>query len=132
MIAPGPRRLLLLPVALLLPLVAAAGGAFLPRSPAAAEGAKKVSLVLYYESLCPYCSRFIVNHLAGIFEDGLIDAVDLRLVPYGNARVGSNGDISCQVKTEAQPNPTILQCVCVRVFFLSLKLKSLNESVNYC
>jgi len=96
MIAPGPRRLLLLPVALLLPLVAAAGGAFLPRSPAAAEGAKKVSLVLYYESLCPYCSRFMVNHLAGIFEDGLIDAVDLRLVPYGNARVGSNGDISCQ------------------------------------
>ena len=85
--------------------------------PAAAEGAKKVSLVLYYESLCPYCSRFIVNHLAGIFEDGLIDAVDLRLVPYGNARVGSNGDISCQVKTEAQPNPTILQCVCVCVCF---------------
>ena len=128
MIAPRPRRLLLLPVALLL-LLAAAGGAL---SPAAAEGAKKVSLVLYYESLCPYCSRFIVNHLAGIFEDGLIDAVDLRLVPYGNARVGSNGDISCQVKTEAQPNPTILQCVCVCVFLLSLKLKSLNESVNYC
>ncbi|RLN43090.1 gamma-interferon-inducible lysosomal thiol reductase-like [Panicum miliaceum] len=92
MIAPRPRRLLLLPVALLL----LAGGAFLPRSPAAVEGAEKVSLELYYESLCPYCSRFMVNHLAGIFEDGLIDAVDLRLVPYGNARVGANGDISCQ------------------------------------
>jgi len=114
MIAPRPRRLLLLPVALLLLLLAAAGGAL---SPAAAEGAKKVSLVLYYESLCPYCSRFIVNHLAGIFEDGLIDAVDLRLVPYGNARVGSNGDISCQVKTEAQSNVS-------PVFFsLFLKLK---------
>ncbi|XP_062208868.1 gamma-interferon-responsive lysosomal thiol protein-like [Phragmites australis] len=60
-----------------------------------ASGAK-VSLALYYESLCPYCSRFIVNHLAGIFDDGLIDVVDLRLVPYGNAHVGSNNEISCQ------------------------------------
>ncbi|CAN6295441.1 unnamed protein product [Urochloa humidicola] len=86
MIAPRPRGLLLL-----LPVVLAAG-ALLPLP----EAAAKVSLELYYESLCPYCSRFIVNRLAGIFEDGLIDAVDLRLVPYGNARVGSNGDISCQ------------------------------------
>jgi interferon, gamma-inducible protein 30 len=107
MIAPRPRRLLL-PVALLL---LAAGGAFLPRSPAAVEGAEKVSLELYYESLCPYCSRFMVNRLAGIFEDGLIEAVDLRLVPYGNARIGANGDISCQVKTEAQSN-CVRVCVC--------------------
>lgn len=98
MTGPRPRRLLLLPaVAVLL----AAAGAFLP------EAAGKVSLGLYYESLCPYCSRFIVNRLAGIFEDGLIDAVDLRLVPYGNARVGSNGDISCQVPKKSRPSPTI-------------------------
>uniref|UniRef100_A0ACD5XJJ4 Uncharacterized protein n=1 Tax=Avena sativa TaxID=4498 RepID=A0ACD5XJJ4_AVESA len=64
---------------------------------AAAAGPPKVPLALYYESLCPYCSRFIVNHLAGIFQDGLIDAVDLLLVPYGNAHVrGANNTISCQ------------------------------------
>jgi interferon gamma-inducible protein 30 len=69
-----------------------------PPSAAAAEGPAKVSLALYYESLCPYCSRFIVNHLAGIFDDGLIDAVDLLLVPYGNAHVrGTNNTINCQV-----------------------------------
>ncbi|XP_006649924.1 gamma-interferon-responsive lysosomal thiol protein-like isoform X1 [Oryza brachyantha] len=81
---------------LLVALVSAAAvvaGALLPPR---AEAAGKVSLALYYESLCPYCSRFIVNHLAGIFEDGLIDAVDLRLVPYGNAHVGANNTISCQ------------------------------------
>ncbi|WVZ56619.1 hypothetical protein U9M48_007116 [Paspalum notatum var. saurae] len=90
----GPRRhrlvlfvlLLLLALLLLVP----------QRGSASAEEAEKVSLELYYESLCPYCSRFIVNRLAGIFEDGLIDAVELRLVPYGNARVGSNNEITCQ------------------------------------
>lgn len=87
----GPRRLLLL----LLPLLVLLG-AHPPQRGSAEEGTK-VSLELYYESLCPYCSRFIVNRLAGIFEDGLIDAVHLRLVPYGNARVASNSEISCQV-----------------------------------
>ncbi|VAI06644.1 unnamed protein product [Triticum turgidum subsp. durum] len=78
---------------LLLPAIL---GALLP--PAAAAGPPKVSLALYYESLCPYCSRFIVTRLAGIFDSGLIHAVDLLLVPYGNAHVrGANNTISCQV-----------------------------------
>lgn len=84
---------------LLFVLLSAAVGALLPpwgSSAAAVAAEAKVSLALYYETLCPYCSRFIVNHLAGIFDDGLIDAVDLLLVPYGNARVGSNNTISCQ------------------------------------
>jgi interferon gamma-inducible protein 30 len=94
--AAGPRSPLLLVPPLVLLLVAAAGVLLLPQR-GSAEEEGKVSLELYYESLCPYCSRFIVNHLAGIFEDGLIDAVHLRLIPYGNARVGSNSEISCQV-----------------------------------
>lgn len=63
--------------------------------------ASKVTLSLYYEALCPYCSNFMVNHLPKIFEDGLISIVDLELVPYGNARIGFNGSISCQVCTKA-------------------------------
>ncbi|KAM0948088.1 putative gamma interferon inducible lysosomal thiol reductase GILT, Thioredoxin-like superfamily [Dioscorea sansibarensis] len=58
--------------------------------------APKVSLELYYETLCPYCSRFMVNHLPKIFDDGLISIVDLDLIPYGNARVKSNDSITCQ------------------------------------
>jgi interferon gamma-inducible protein 30 len=99
----GPRRLLLLPPLVL--LLVAAGALLLPQRGSAEEG--KVSLELYYESLCPYCSRFIVNHLAGILEDGLIDAVHLRLVPYGNARVGSNSEISCQVHYHDSDSPII-------------------------
>ena len=77
--------------------------ALVPPPLAAAAGPAKVPLALYYESLCPYCSRFIVSRLAGIFEDGLIDAVDLLLVPYGNARVrGANNTINCQVLSAIQ------------------------------
>ncbi|KAF3331800.1 gamma-interferon-inducible lysosomal thiol reductase isoform X1 [Carex littledalei] len=56
----------------------------------------KVSLALYYETLCPFCSNFIVNYLAKIWDNGLISIVDLELIPYGNARIRSNGTITCQ------------------------------------
>jgi len=55
-----------------------------------------VSVELYYESLCPYSANFIVNYLDKLFTNGLIDIVDLRLIPYGNARIGANDTISCQ------------------------------------
>lgn len=58
--------------------------------------AKKVNLSLYYESLCPYSARFIVNQLDKIFSNGLISIVDLQLFPYGNAKVLSDGEIICQ------------------------------------
>ncbi|KAF6164861.1 hypothetical protein GIB67_017064 [Kingdonia uniflora] len=56
----------------------------------------KVTLALYYETLCPYCSNFIVNYLPKLFEKGLIQIVDLQLVPYGNGKIGSNNTIACQ------------------------------------
>jgi hypothetical protein len=65
-------------------------------SSAAADGGK-VAVALYYESLCPYSARFVVNHLAKVFADGLREVVDLTLVPYGNARIHPGGEISCQV-----------------------------------
>ncbi|KAM0868188.1 hypothetical protein ACQ4PT_041496 [Festuca glaucescens] len=78
-------------------LVLSAAALVPPPAVAASAGPAKVPLALYYESLCPYCSRFIVNHLAGIFDDGLVDIVDLLLVPYGNAHVRDpNNTINCQ------------------------------------
>uniref|UniRef100_A0A6V7QRA9 Gamma-interferon-inducible lysosomal thiol reductase n=1 Tax=Ananas comosus var. bracteatus TaxID=296719 RepID=A0A6V7QRA9_ANACO len=65
-------------------------------SPSHASATKRVSLSLYYETLCPYCSNFIVNHLSRIFSNGLVSIVDLDLVPYGNARVSSDGSFICQ------------------------------------
>lgn len=74
----------------------------IPSSAAAAASVRsspddKVKLALYYETLCPYCSNFIVNYLYKIFENGLIDIVDLKLSPYGNAKIGPNNTIICQV-----------------------------------
>ncbi|XP_044981857.1 gamma-interferon-responsive lysosomal thiol protein-like isoform X1 [Hordeum vulgare subsp. vulgare] len=90
--AARPHRFLLLPVLLLL----------LSASSASANGdvvtaaSRKVNMALYYESLCPFSEQFVVNSLARVFKDGLLDAADLTLVPYGNAKVDAHGAITCQ------------------------------------
>ena len=61
------------------------------------DDSHKVKLSLYYEALCPFCTNFIVNNLAKIFENGLISVVDLRLVPWGNAFVKDKNTWVCQV-----------------------------------
>ncbi|RLM94209.1 gamma-interferon-inducible lysosomal thiol reductase-like isoform X2 [Panicum miliaceum] len=63
-------------------------------SPACAAG--RVPVSVYYETLCPFCSAFVVNDLARIFHDGVSSIADLRLVPFGNGRVSADGSISCQ------------------------------------
>ncbi|XP_057954276.1 gamma-interferon-responsive lysosomal thiol protein [Malania oleifera] len=61
-----------------------------------ASAAQKVSLGLYYESLCPYSANFIVNYIAKIFQNGLFSIIDLNLVPFGNAKIGPSSTIDCQ------------------------------------
>lgn len=58
----------------------------------------KVSLGLYYESLCPYSARFIIDSLDVIFSNGLIDIVDLKLVPWGNTKIYGTHTFKCQVR----------------------------------
>ncbi|KAL4194755.1 hypothetical protein AMTRI_Chr05g61080 [Amborella trichopoda] len=53
-------------------------------SPNSLVGAENVSLNLYYETLCSYCSRFFVNYLGKMFSNGLTDIVDRRLIPYSH------------------------------------------------
>lgn len=60
-------------------------------------GCEKVSLSVYYESLCPDSVKFIVDNLIELFEGDLLSIVDLRFVPYGNARLDRNSSITCQV-----------------------------------
>jgi interferon gamma-inducible protein 30 len=59
------------------------------------QGVEKVKVELYSESLCPYCAQFIVNYLNPFFNNGLIDIVELRIIPYGNAHV-VDGKLVCQ------------------------------------
>ncbi|KAF7054232.1 hypothetical protein CFC21_061950 [Triticum aestivum] len=63
---------------------------------ATGSGSEKVHVAIYYESLCPYSVRFVANHLLKAYRDGLLDAADLTLVPYGNAKVNAHGAITCQ------------------------------------
>ncbi|XP_066391520.1 gamma-interferon-responsive lysosomal thiol protein-like isoform X2 [Miscanthus floridulus] len=77
-------------------LLLASASASSSAAAAGEEEAGKVAVALYYESLCPYSARFVVNHLAKVFVDGLLEVVDLTLVPYGNARIHTGGVISCQ------------------------------------
>ncbi|XP_057801145.1 gamma-interferon-responsive lysosomal thiol protein isoform X3 [Salvia miltiorrhiza] len=56
----------------------------------------KVNLSVYYESLCPYCANFMVNHLLKIFQTDLINIVNLRLIPWGNTQIQPNDTWICQ------------------------------------
>ena len=51
-----------------------------------ALAANTVSVELYYESQCPYCREFITGSLNKAYSaDGLQQAINLTLVPFGNA-----------------------------------------------
>ncbi|GFP84237.1 gamma-interferon-inducible lysosomal thiol reductase [Phtheirospermum japonicum] len=63
---------------------------------AASNNDDKVTLALYYESLCPYCSNLIVNYLYKLFDSDIISITDLKLIPYGNAKIKPNSTITCQ------------------------------------
>ncbi|KAJ0088994.1 hypothetical protein Patl1_31414 [Pistacia atlantica] len=57
----------------------------------------KVNVALYYESLCPGSAEFILKYLVDVFDLDLIDIVNLKLVPWGNAETTDpNNTIVCQ------------------------------------
>lgn len=61
------------------------------------DAGNRVDVSVYYESLCPYCANFIVNHLIKIFQTDLINVVNLRLLPWGNTQLQPNDTWICQV-----------------------------------
>jgi interferon gamma-inducible protein 30 len=66
-------------------------------SSSSSNNVKKVTMSIYYESLCPFCADFIVNHLVKLFQTNLISIVNLRMVPWGNAWIKPDGTFDCQV-----------------------------------
>ncbi|KAG0539984.1 hypothetical protein BDA96_03G369500 [Sorghum bicolor] len=98
--APNPKPQ---PPLRLLPLV------LLCLSPACAAG--RVPVSVYYETLCPFCSAFVVNDLSRVFRNGISSIADLRLVPFGNGRVSADGTITCQHGEEECQLNAIEACV---------------------
>ncbi|KAJ4704358.1 gamma-interferon-inducible lysosomal thiol reductase-like [Melia azedarach] len=62
-------------------------------SPSCSEN---VTISVYYETLCPYCADFIVNHLVKLFQNGLNSIVNLRMIPWGNSMIKPDGTFACQ------------------------------------
>ena len=60
-----------------------------------AAEAGKVEVGYYMESLCPDCIQFSTTTLRKAIEGGLLDIMDLKIFPYGNAR-GTGSHITCQ------------------------------------
>eukprot|EP00271_Cylindrocystis_brebissonii_P011811 TRINITY_DN29770_c0_g1_i1.p1 TRINITY_DN29770_c0_g1~~TRINITY_DN29770_c0_g1_i1.p1 ORF type:complete len:280 (+),score=63.59 TRINITY_DN29770_c0_g1_i1:53-892(+) len=56
----------------------------------------KVKVELFEESLCPYCSAFIQNELQDLYASPLFEIVDLKIIPYGNAKIAPDDSIVCQ------------------------------------
>lgn len=81
---------------------------------------ERVELVLYYETLCPYCKEFIVKELMKVFDRDLINIVNLRLVPYGNAHIQDpDNTIVCQVRSPiffSSYLASIILCFCITAF----------------
>ncbi|KAL6138923.1 hypothetical protein ACLB2K_064202 [Fragaria x ananassa] len=58
---------------------------------------QKVNLTIYYDTLSTYCEEFIIYELPRVFELDLMQIINLRLVPYGNAYIQEpNNTIICQ------------------------------------
>lgn len=53
------------------------------------QKADKVDMVVYYETLCPDCKEYLSLMVFPTFIM-LNDIMSLTVVPYGNARVGSD------------------------------------------
>ncbi|KAI5392097.1 hypothetical protein KIW84_076766 [Lathyrus oleraceus] len=88
---------LLLPLLLLLLLlVPPSSSSSSTLSSSSSSSSNKVTMSIYYESLCPYCADFIVNHLVKLFQTNLISIVNLRLIPWGNAWIAPDGTFDCQ------------------------------------
>jgi len=78
-------------------------------------------LDLYYETLCPFSAKFIVEQLPRIFDNGLIDIVTLQLVPWGNAIIRPNKTFECQV----------LSRLCLFIFLLWLDNSALSSVMGW-
>ncbi|CAN0879673.1 Gamma-interferon-responsive lysosomal thiol protein, partial [Linum grandiflorum] len=70
----------------------------------------RVNLTLYYETRCPYCRDFIVDPLAKAVATDLMNIVNLRLVPWGNAYI-DGPRVVCQHGADECYLNTIHACI---------------------
>ncbi|KAI1702146.1 gamma interferon inducible lysosomal thiol reductase (GILT) domain-containing protein [Ditylenchus destructor] len=55
---------------------------------------RPLTVTIMFEALCPFCQRFITNHLGNLYHQ-FKDQINIELVPWGNSILLRNGQISC-------------------------------------
>lgn len=55
-----------------------------------------VEVLVCTEALCPDCEHFVADHLVSVYEELGPEVMNLKLVPYGNAKLLANGTAVCQ------------------------------------
>lgn len=88
---------------------------------------EKVNLALYYEALCPGSREFILKYLVDVFDLGLIDIVNLKLVPWGNAKLTQPNDTIVSQVTFTHLHPPHL----ILLIIAPLSLCSVGEDECY-
>ncbi|KAL5707198.1 hypothetical protein ACHQM5_025279 [Ranunculus cassubicifolius] len=56
----------------------------------------KVKLYIYYGSMESNSAAFLANHLPSLFSTGLIDIVELNLIPSQGSFIRNNSIVTCQ------------------------------------
>lgn len=92
-----------------------------------AQASDKIKLDVNFESLCPGCGQFITTNLAPALDKGLLDMVEVTLVPFGNASETKQGDkwaFTCQHGQEECDGNAVENCVLKHVTDAMTKLKA--------
>lgn len=55
-----------------------------------------VKVLVCTEALCPDCENFVREQLVPVYSQLGPDVIDLQMIPFGNAHLGSNGTVECQ------------------------------------
>lgn len=55
---------------------------------------RPITVTLMYEALCPFCQKFISNHLGNLYNN-YQGKIELELVPWGNSRLLSVSENLC-------------------------------------
>jgi len=75
----------------------------------------KIKVDFNYASMCPASGRFIISNLGPSLDMGLLDMIDLTIVPYGNAQESKNEEgewvFTCEHKDDECYGNIMTNCV---------------------
>jgi interferon gamma-inducible protein 30 len=81
-----------------------------PQCQAFKNDRRPIKVTLMYEALCPFCQRFITNHLGNLYNQ-FRGNVEIEMIPWGNSRLLRTGQISCNHGQKECDANRLMSCV---------------------